>query len=98
MFGVDASVSLEVRNLYSATKAKEKRRDNQGAINLAKNPKHIAIHDLFCRERLNAGEIDVQYCPTNKMLADIMTKAVARPMFREMCLKLGIKDIKSIRY
>ncbi len=75
--------------------------DNQGAINLAKNPKHhertkhIAVHDLLCRERLNAGEIDVQYCPTNKMLADIMTKAVARPMFREMCLKLGIKDIKN---
>ena len=33
MLGVDASASYEVRNLYLATKAKEKRRDSQGAIN-----------------------------------------------------------------
>ena len=72
--------------------------DNQGAITLAKHQKHhdrtkhIAIHDLFCRERVHSGEIDVCYCSTNKMLADIMTKTVPRLQFQEMCSLLGIKN------
>ena len=72
--------------------------DNQGAINLTKHQKHhdrtkhIAIHDLFCRERVHSGEIDVCYCNTNKMLADIMTKSVSRLQFQKMCFLLGIKN------
>ena len=75
--------------------------DNQGAINLTKHQKHhdrtkhIAIHDLFCRERVHSGEIEVCYCSTNKMLADIMTKAVSRIQFQKMCYLLGIKDNKN---
>lgn len=33
MFGIDGSVSAEIRNLYSRTKSEEKSRLNQGAIN-----------------------------------------------------------------
>ena len=64
--------------------------DNEGAMKLTKHQKHydytkhIAIHDLFCRERVQSGEIDVCYCNTNKMLADIMTKAVTRIQCQKM--------------
>ena len=73
--------------------------ENQGAINLTKHQKHheltkhIAIHDLFCRERVHSGEIEVCYCSANKMLADIMAKAVFRIQFHKMCYLPGIKNL-----
>ena len=70
--------------------------DNQGAITLTKHQKHhdrtkhIAIHELFCRERVQSGAIDVCYRNTNKLSADIMTKT-SRMQFQKMLL-LGIKN------
>ena len=75
--------------------------DNQGALDLAKNSKyserskHIEIHNLFCRERVTAGDIVLKYCRTSDMLADIMTKAVPYPCLHKMGLKLGITDTLS---
>ena len=75
--------------------------DNQGALDLAKNSKyserskHIEIHNLFCRERVVAGDIALKYCRTSDMLADIMTKAVPYPYLLKMGLKLGITDTLS---
>ena len=46
--------------------------DNQGAIQLAKNPKfhnrtkHIDVTYHFIRERVNSDEISVTYCSTNE--------------------------------
>ncbi|KAI3655342.1 hypothetical protein MP638_004426, partial [Amoeboaphelidium occidentale] len=49
--------------------------DNQGALKLSKNPqfhnrtKHIDIAYHFIRERIELGEIDVKFKPTNEMVA-----------------------------
>ena len=57
--------------------------DNQGCIALAKNPitssrsKHIDIKYHFVREQVNAKAFAVLYCPTEFMLADFLTKALA---------------------
>ena len=54
--------------------------DNQGAIELAKNPKfhnrtkHIDISYHFIRERVLSKEISVTTCSTDNMLADVITK------------------------
>lgn len=62
---------------YAQTKVFE---DNQGTIALAKNPvnrqrcKHIDIKYHFIREIVNSGKILLEYCPTEQMIADIMTK------------------------
>src|SRR5882757_5976263 len=54
--------------------------DNQSAILLAKNVmfhermKRIAIHCHFIREKLEEGEIPVEYVPTNEQVADVLTK------------------------
>ena len=52
--------------------------DNQGAIALTKNPaeraKHIGIRYRFVRERVEDGQVVLQYCLTKEMKAVMMTK------------------------
>ena len=63
--------------------------DNQGAIQLTRNPKfhnrtkHIDICYHFVREKVASKEICVAYCPTQDMLADIMTKGLTRVTFEK---------------
>jgi hypothetical protein len=58
--------------------------DNQGCIALAENPvmhkrtKHIDVKHHFIRERVESGEIEVQYVPTRDQLADMLTKPLKR--------------------
>ena len=57
--------------------------NNQGAIELPRNlrfhhrTKHIDVAFHFIRERIASNEVKVVYCPSNEMLADIMTKGLA---------------------
>jgi len=54
--------------------------DNQGAIQLAKNPmfhehtKHISVHFHFIRDACERNAIKTTYLPTFDMLTDIMMK------------------------
>lgn len=58
--------------------------DNQGAISLAKNPqfhartKHIDIQHHFVREKQAEGGVDIQYTPTERQIADGLTKALPK--------------------
>lgn len=58
--------------------------DNQGAIKLAESDafrprtKHIDIKFHFVREYIENGIINIKYIPTKEMVADNLTKAVAR--------------------
>jgi hypothetical protein len=58
--------------------------DNQGAIQLAKNPvfhkrsKHIDIKYHFIRSELELGTINVKYVASEDNLADIFTKPVGK--------------------
>lgn len=58
--------------------------DNQGTISLAKNPinrqrcKHIDIKYHFIRSTVSDGKVILMYCPTEDMIADILTKPVTK--------------------
>ncbi len=73
--------------------------DNQGAIALSKNPdnhsrtKHIDVRYHYIRDLVEKKKIQVDYCPTTNMLADIMTKGLPRPRFEELCKKLGTTSV-----
>ena len=73
--------------------------DNQGAIELSKNAKfhnrtkHIDIAFHFIREKVGNGSIDVKYCPTDQMLADIMTKSLSKEKFIKFREQLGVSEI-----
>ena len=73
--------------------------DNQGAIALAKNPighsrtKHIDIRFHFIREAQENGLIQVRYCPTDEMLADLLTKPLPRSSFQRLRKCLGMEQL-----
>ena len=73
--------------------------DNQGAIALANNPighsrtKHIDIRFHFIRESHEKGLINLKYCPTKEMLADLLTKPLPKPLFETLCILLGMECI-----
>ena len=73
--------------------------DNQGTITVARNPishnrtKHIDIKLHYVREALENGVIDLMYCPTEQMAADILTKPLTRQRFETLRLEMGIKNV-----
>ena len=58
--------------------------DNQGCIAISENPvmhqrtKHIDIRHHFVRERVESGDIKLEYIPTENQLADLLTKPLLR--------------------
>lgn len=61
--------------------------DNQSTIRLIKNSefhkrtKHIDIRHHFIREKVEQGDIEVKYVPTNYQRADILTKHFPESIF-----------------
>jgi len=74
--------------------------DNQSTISLAHaelgqfyaRTKHIDIHYHFICEKIKDGMImiEVTYCPTNKMTADILTKPLSSHKFKPLIRALGL--------
>jgi hypothetical protein len=71
--------------------------DNQGCIQLAKNPmhhfctKHIDIQHHFIREKLETEEICLSYCPTEHMIADVLTKTLAKDRYHSLSRAMGLE-------
>ena len=70
--------------------------DNQGAISVANNPiihartKHIDIRYHFVREKVEDGTIQLKYCPTDEMIADILTKPLPTQRFVKLRELMGV--------
>ena len=67
--------------------------DNLGALNLANNSsfhartKHIDIRFHFIRSMVENKEIEINYCSTKEILADILTKGPDRTTFQTFTLR-----------
>jgi len=65
--------------------------DNQSAILLEKNgkassskrTKHINIRYFFVTDRINKGEMTLEWCPTGDMTGDFMTKPTQGALFKK---------------
>ena len=71
--------------------------DNQAAIQLATDAtdiskiRHLAAKYHLIREYVADGSVVLKYCPTTKMLADMMTKALPQTLLRS-CIQ-GIHQL-----
>ena len=72
--------------------------DNQGSIAMARNPiahsrtKHIDIRYHYIREALRDGVVDLRFCPSSEMLADLLTKALSKNTFVRLRLSMGMEQ------
>jgi hypothetical protein len=74
--------------------------DNQAAIAIARSAqyhgrlKHVDVRAHFVRDQVQQGQILIEYCPTDKMVADIMTKPLPKPAHQYMtkCLFGGLPE------
>jgi hypothetical protein len=70
--------------------------DNQSAIALTKNSefhnrtKHIAVRFHFIREKVEDGEVVLEYVPTGDQVADVLTKGLARVKFEHFVDGMGL--------
>lgn len=71
--------------------------DNTAALTLLSNPisskrsKHIDIHYHFARDRVMRGDLRYEYCRTNEMWADCLTKAVPKAILSACCNGMGLR-------
>jgi len=52
-----------------------------GKASCTSNSKHVAIKYFWCTDRIKNGNISVRHCPTEKMLADFMSKPLQGKLF-----------------
>ena len=69
---------------------------NLSALNLIKNPqfhqrsKHIDVKYHFIRDLYTGGEIEIKYVKSDNQIADVFTKALAKPRYLYLKEKLGL--------
>lgn len=76
--------------------------DNQGTIALMynhvknKRTKHIEVKYFWVRQQVEEERLFVTYCPTEDMLADMLTKPLGRIKFQSNRERLRIVDLKDL--
>ncbi|KAB2608352.1 hypothetical protein D8674_011520 [Pyrus ussuriensis x Pyrus communis] len=70
--------------------------DNLSALALSSNPvfhskiKHLDTDYHFVREKVQRGDLLVQYIPTEEQVADVFTKGLHSPVFVKHCRQLAL--------
>jgi Reverse transcriptase (RNA-dependent DNA polymerase) len=71
--------------------------DNQGTISVAmknqlyERQKHWSVRCYYLRELVNDKHIELKYCPTLEMKADMLTKPLGKTKFEELRSKIGVE-------
>ena len=56
--------------------------ERNGRTSCTGNSRHINVRYFFIKDRIDKGEVSVDYCPTYLMLADYFTKPLQGRMFK----------------
>ena len=76
--------------------------DNQSAISMTNNPqfhgrsKHVSIKYHFIRDQVEKGVVEIKYCPTKEMIADMMTKGLPKEQFTKLRSMAGVTTLKGL--
>ncbi|SGY27841.1 BQ5605_C122g13304 [Microbotryum silenes-dioicae] len=104
-----AKEAIGLRNLASELCINQGRstvlhEDNQPCIDLVKNPgargrtRHWNVHHFYLRERIEVGDIDLRYCPTDLNTADILTKPLSKLKFSTHREGLGMVSLATLAW
>ena len=72
--------------------------DNQSALAIARDPqyharsKHFDVKSHFIRDKIRDGTVKDVYCPTDDMVADILTKPLHKPKHTRFTFELGMSS------
>ena len=55
---------------------------NNGRASSGKRTRHINIRLFLIKDRVKSGDIEIDYCPTDLMIADYLTKPLQGMKFR----------------
>jgi hypothetical protein len=58
--------------------------EKNGRVSSSKQTKHIKAKYFLIKDYYNSGEIDLRYCPTDVMWADVLTKPLQGQKLRDM--------------
>jgi hypothetical protein len=56
--------------------------------------KHIDVQYHFVRECIEMGKVKLVYCPTEEMVADTLTKPLARDRHWNLVGKMGLEKME----
>ena len=76
--------------------------DNQSTIHMSHNPrfhgraKHIDIKYHYIREQISNKNIVLEYCKSEDMIADILTKGLGKLKFEKLRNMLGMREFSNI--
>lgn len=60
--------------------------------------KHIDIQHHFVREKVQAGEVCLEYVPTEQQIADDLAKPLPKDRFEAFRRALGIEEIRCLNW
>ena len=68
--------------------------DNQGTTDWGservRHAKHVSIKYNFVKDNVDSKVVKIVYCPTEEMVADILTKPLLRVRFENLRSKLSV--------
>ena len=77
--------------------------DKQSTIEMTKNPqyhgkaKHIDIRFHYIREMVTMNKIELKYCKSDKMIADILTKGIGKIQFAKVRSMIELRNISDCK-
>ena len=76
--------------------------DNQACIAIALNPvhhgrvKHVDLKTNYIRENIERATVKLLYCPTELMIADILTKPLPAPQHKKLMELMGMRSYSEL--
>ena len=57
---------------------------DKGKSTNSKQTKHIKVQYSLFKDKIDKNELELEYCPTDKIWSDILTKLIQGTKFKEM--------------
>lgn len=98
-----AKEAIHIKNFLKELKLKidiKMFNDNQSANLLTRDAvfharsKHIDLRYHFVRDVIKNNEFSLEYLPTEKMIADVLTKPLCKPKHVFCCKGMGLKEVE----